>query len=150
MKKHFDKKVTKADFKEGERVWLIPRQKAGALKPLKIGPFEIDVVKGPVHVTIKQTKDGPSLGQRGGTQSIRNLEKYEHEVVYKQKEEKVKKIFGHEGKGRGRKYKVLWEDGSTTLEPRKQLVDKEKDGTETVNAELVAYLDRNRNLSRKT
>lgn len=150
MKKHFDKKVTKADFKVGERVWLIPRQKAGALKPLKIGPFEIDVVKGPVHVTIKQTKDGPSLGQRGGTQSIRNLEKYEHEVVYKQNEEKVKKIFGHEGKGRGRKYKVLWEDGSTTLEPRKQLVDKEEDGTETVNAELVAYLDRNRNLSRKT
>ncbi len=148
MKRMFDKKVTKADFKEKDKVWLVPRQKAGALQPLKIGPFEIKEVKGPAHVTIKQTEGGPSLGQRSGTQSVRNLEKYDHKEVYKQKESMVKEILGHEGKGRGRKYKVLWDDGTTSLELRKQLVDKEMDGTETINEQLTAYFERNPKISR--
>ena len=44
---------------------------------------------------------------------------------------------------------MQWEDGTESWEPRKQLVDKEADGIETVNEELVAYLDRNPKLSRK-
>ena len=61
----------------------------------------------------------------------------------------VKKVLGHSGKGRGRKYKVYWEDETTSMEPRKQLVDKDADGTETINAELIAYFKRNPKLSKK-
>jgi hypothetical protein len=149
MKKKFDKNVKEADFKVGDHVWHIPRMGQSAMKPIKIGPFEIEEVMGPVHVKIKQINGGTDLGRRHNVQSIRNLEKYKHEEVYKQKEMVVSKIVGHEGKGRGRKYRVIWEDGSTSLEPRKQLVDKETDGTEVINSELLEYFKRNPSLSRK-
>lgn len=149
MKVSFDKKVEKVEFKKEDRVWLVPRVKEGSFQPRKIGPFEIAEVMGPVHVKIRQLEGGPTLGKRSELQSIRNLERYEHKEIYRQKEVVVKKVLGHEGKGRGRKYKIYWEDGTTSMEPRKQLVDKEADGTETVNAELLAYLDRNPKLSRK-
>lgn len=148
MKEKFDKKVEDIEFKENDRVWLIPRVKEGALQPRKIGPFKIIEVMGKVHVKIRQLNGGPSLGSRSEFQSIRNLERYEHEEIYRQKELVVKKVLGHDGKGRGRKYKVFWEDGTTSMEPRKQLVDKDPEGTETINAELLAYLDRNPKLSR--
>ena len=149
MKVKFDKKVERIEFKKNDKVWVVPRMKEGSLQPLKIGPFEILEVQGPVHVKVSQLEGGPSLGKRSEIQSIRNLERYEHEEIYRQKELMVKKVLGHEGKGRGRKYKVYWEDGTISLEPRKQLVDKDPDGTETVNTELIAYLDRNPKLSRK-
>jgi hypothetical protein len=77
------------------------------------------------------------------------LERYEHKEIYRQKELVVQKVLGHVGKGRGRKYNVYWEDGTSSLEPRKQLVDKNVDGTETINAELEAYYERNPSISRK-
>ena len=77
------------------------------------------------------------------------MELYEHEQIYRQKEMVVKKVLGHSGKGRGRKYKVYWEDETISMEPRKQLVDKDADGTETINAELIAYFKRNPKLTQK-
>jgi hypothetical protein len=149
MKVKFDKKVEDIEFKPKDRVWLVPRMKEGSLQPLKMGPFEIFEVMGPLHVKIRQIDGGPDLGKRNEIQSIRNLERYEHKEIYRQKELVVKNVLGHEGKGRGRKYKIYWDDGTTSMEPRKQLVDKEADGTETINAELLAYFDRNPKLSRK-
>jgi hypothetical protein len=148
MKEKFDKKVKEADFEEGDLVWLVPRQAEGALKPRKIGPYKVMEVRGGTNVKIAQAEGGPPLS-RHEVQSVRNLERYKHEEVYKQKELVVKEILGHEGKGRGRKYKVLWEDGSESMEPRKQLVDKEVGGEEVVNEQLLAYLARNPRLSSK-
>ena len=119
------------------------------MEPIKSGPFKIAKVLGKATVKIAQVEGGPHLGQRPEVQSVRNLEEYTHAEIYKQKELVVKKVVGHQGKGRGRKYQVQWEDGTESWEPRKQLVDKEADGIETVNEELVAYLDRNPKLSRK-
>jgi RNase H-like domain found in reverse transcriptase/Reverse transcriptase (RNA-dependent DNA polymerase)/Integrase zinc binding domain len=150
MKRKFDNGKKKAEFKKNDLVWIVPREKKGALEPEKIGPFKVAEVLGPVHLKVEQVEGGPPLGQRGNVQSVRNLEAYKHKAIYKQKEMIVKQILGHSGKGRGRKYRVLWEDGSESMEPRKQLVDKDPDGEETINAELEAYWARNPKLTSKS
>jgi len=132
MKKKFDKKRTEADFEEGDMVWIVPRQGQGSLQPLKIGPYKVTEVKGPANLLIDQVEGGPKL-TRKKMQSVRNLQIYEHKEIYKPKEVVVKDILGHEGRGSGRKYKVLWEDGSETWEPRKHLVDKGEIGEEIAN-----------------
>jgi len=149
MKKKFDVGVKESKLKVGDLVWHVPRRQRSGMEPRKSGPFKIEEILGKVTVKIAQVEEGPTLGQRPEIQSIRNLEVYKHDKIYKQKELVVTKIIGHGGKGRGRKYQVQWEDGTITWEPRKQLVDKEVGGKETINAELVAYLERNPSLSRK-
>ena len=64
MKVKFDKEVEAAEFKKNNRVWLVPRDKQGALQPRKLGPFEISKVEGSLHVRISQTEGGPSLRPR--------------------------------------------------------------------------------------
>ena len=149
MKRKLDKGVKETEFKVGNLVWHVPRRQRSGMEPRKSGPFKIKKILGKATVEIAQVEEGPDLGQRPAIQSIRNLEVYKHDKVYKQKELVVKEILRHGGKGRGRKYEVRWEDGTTSWEPRKNLVDKEADGTVTLNSELVAYLDRNPTLSRK-
>jgi hypothetical protein len=150
MKSKFDADVKESKFEVDNLVWHVPRRQRSGMEPRKSGPFKIEEVLGKSTVKIEQVGEGPGLGQRPAIQSVRNLELYKHDKIYKQKELVVMKIISHGGKGRGRKYQVKWEDGTSTWEPRKNLVDKDVDGTETLNSELVAYLDRNPNLSRKT
>jgi hypothetical protein len=149
MKKKYDAEVKESKFGVGDLVWHVPRRQRSGMEPKKSGPFKIEEILGKATVKIGKVDEGPDLGQRPKVQSIWNLEVYKHAKIYRQKELIVMKIIGHRGKGRGRRYQVQWEDGTDSWEARKQLVDKETDGTETVNAELVAYLDRNPSLSRK-
>ena len=149
MKRKFDEGVKESKIEVGDLVWHVPRRQRTGMEPRKSGPFKIEKILGKSTVKIAKVNEGPDLGQRPAIQSIRNLEAYKHDKIYKQKELVVMKIISHGGKGRGRKYQVQWEDGTTSWEPRKQLVDREADGTETINAELTAYLDRNPSLSRK-
>ena len=149
MKRKFDAGLKEVHFGKGDLVWLISRLPEDSLAPKKEGPFKVNEVTGPVNVRLEQVEGGPTLGRRKEIFSVRNLEKYDHKTVYRQKELVVKSILGHEGNGRGRKYKVFWEDDSISMEPRKQLVDKEIDGKETVNEELINYWKRNPGLSRK-
>ena len=150
MKSKYDKGVEESKLEVGNLVWHVPRRQRSGMEPRKSGPFKIKEILGKATVKIAQVDKGPDLGQRPDIQSIRNLELYKHDTIYKQKELVVREILSHGGNGRGRKYQVRWEDGTTSWELRKNLVDKEVDGTVTLNAELVAYLDRNPTLSRKT
>ena len=148
MKLQFDKKLVEKEFAVGGLVWLKKNDRENKLDEFLVGPFRIKKRVGDLDVELEEVEHGPSLGQRPTLQSIRNIDNYLAKEIRREREWLVKDILGHEGKGRGRKYRVLWATGEVTLEPRKSLVDS-VNGEETPNEALQKYWERNPTLSRK-
>lgn len=149
MKEKFDRGLSKARFVVGEKIWLRNEEVTAANPAERIGPFEISRLVGPVDVEIKEVLHGPKIGTRHKVQSIRNATKYIGPDPEPPTEWMVKDVVDHTGSGRGRKYRVMWDDGDFTWEPRHTLVDVMVDGSEVVNEALKRYFDRNPQLGRK-
>ena len=148
MKKAFDEKLVERHWKVDQLVWLRNEEVTSLHPEERIGPFKVVRVTGPVDVEIGEVENGPKLGTRHRIQSVRNLVEHKGQPPGQPKEYMVVDVVDHDSHGRGRRYKVKWEDGSFTWERRKNLVDIGEDGKEVVNEALRRYLDRQRRLKR--
>jgi Integrase zinc binding domain/RNase H-like domain found in reverse transcriptase len=146
MKEYFDRDRSLPNFDVGDLVALPKNDRSHKLEAFKVGPFKIKQKVGDLDVVLEEVDGGPQLGRRPKLQSIRNVERYTPKEILREEEYRVKDIVGHKGSGRGRKYHVVWANGSTSLEPRKNLVDS-VNGKETVVEALVQYWKRNPKLS---
>ena len=147
MKERFDVGRHEADFEAGQKVWIKKNDRENGLDSKRIGPFEIAEVLSPLNVRIKEAVGGPQLGQRSDVVNVKQLAAYKGDKVPGAQEWVVRDVIGHKGKGKGRKYHVLWEDGADTWEPRAALVDNDN-GEETPVGPLLRYWERNPRLSR--
>lgn len=147
MKSAFDKKLITMEFEEGQLVWVRNEEVTSENPAERIGPFKVKRLVGEVDVEIMETENGPKLGTRHPIQSVRNLAVFKGPVPGKEPEFEVADVIDHAGHGRGRKFRVKWLDGSTTWEPRRNLVDK-VNGEEIPVAPLKAYLDRQKRLGK--
>jgi hypothetical protein len=146
MKKNFDGGLKKKEFIEGQLVWLRNEEVTAVNPAERIGPFKIKRVTGPVNVEIEEVKNGPRMGTRHPIQSIRNMIEYSGPEPGPQPEFIVSDVVDHQGQGRGRKYRVRWNDGSFTWEPRSSLVDVKANGKQILVAPFRRYLERNQML----
>ena len=151
MKEKFDKKLVRKEFKVEDLVWLKNDERQSSMEAKRIGPFKIGEILGGLNARIVAVEKGPAIGRRHDVVSIRNLTEYEADSIYAKKEHVVRDVIAHQGKGQGRKYQVVWEDGDMTWEPTKNLCDKShaKDAKKLVVAEaLLRYWDRNPRLKK--
>jgi hypothetical protein len=148
MKRRFDDGIQRREFKVGQKVWL-RNENVTAKEPVeRIGPFKVKRVTGPVNVEIEEVRNGPKLGTRHAIQSIRNMIEYDGPDPGPQAEFVVSDVVDHKGNGRGRKYRVRWNDGSFTWEPRASLVDVKASGKQLLNVAFRRYLERNQMLKK--
>jgi hypothetical protein len=146
MKKKFDERLQKKEFVKDQLVWLRNEEVTAADPVERIGPFKVKRVAGPVNVEIEEVKNGPKLGNRHAIQSIRNMIEYSGPEPGPQPEFIVSDVVDHRGYGRGRKYRVRWNDGSFTWEPRSSLVDVKTNGKQILVMPFRKYLERNQML----
>jgi len=148
MKKQFDKDLIEVKFSVGQKIWLRNEEVTATHPEERIGPFEVVRLIGAVNIEIKSIENGPTLGTRHKIQSIRNAIHFVGPDPGPQQEWKVSDVLDHRGGGRGRKYRVLWDDGDTTWEPIGTLADFGEEGEVVLNAALSKYFDRNPQLTR--
>jgi hypothetical protein len=148
MKAKFDAQLVEKNFVVGDLVWVRNEKKTDTLDVERVGPFKIKKIVAPLNVQLEEVAGGPGMGRRQNMFSIRNLDNYTAEEIVRHREHRIEDVVEHAGKGRGRKYRVVWADGAESWEPRKNLVDKAEDGTETVAEPLLRYWERNPALSR--
>jgi len=142
-KERFDKGRTEAELKEGDLVKLRQHKPANALAPKNVGPYEVEEVLSPLNVKVKEVVGGPKLGQRRPVVNVKHVAEFGPKEVPGAREFLVEDVLGHSGKGKRKKFHVLWADGSQSWEPRASLVDIEEDGAEVLNDALLNYLRRN-------
>ena len=102
-----------------------------------MGPFEVVERRGDLNlnVELKEVEGGPRLGRRHPIVNVKNVAKYEAREIPKKVEHEIERIEEHGGRGRGRKYKVVWKAGDVTWEPLANLVN----GEDVVNKKLEIY-----------
>jgi hypothetical protein len=136
-KKKFDRGRVITKFTEGDWVWLMEHE-ARKMEPKRSGPYRISKVISDLDVEVEDLPQGPQLGRRHNIVNVKNVEKYNQEVI-PAPEEVVREIIKHRKRRRNVKYLARWSDGDETWQPARDFIDREGNGEFIINEALKLY-----------